>query len=60
MERVFDVLFKRFNKLYVPSRFLYSDDVRMVLKECCILHNMLVEEHREWFLDDGVGNVRTK
>lgn len=34
IKRVFRVLFKRFNELNVPSMFLYSEDMCMVLKDC--------------------------
>ena len=31
VERVFDVLFKRFNVLYMPSRLCYTEDMRTIM-----------------------------
>jgi len=56
VERVFGVLFKRFNVLYTPSRLWYSEDMRSILRSCCIIHNMLVEERRELFTGNGLGS----
>jgi hypothetical protein len=61
-ERVFGVLFKRFQVLYRPCRLWHIQDMTHIVKACCILHNMCVESRRDNYagsravqiLDDGV------
>jgi Plant transposon protein len=43
VERVFGVLFKRFNVLYQPSRLHLVEPMRKVVLTCVILYNMIVE-----------------
>jgi Plant transposon protein len=43
VERVFGVLFKRFNVLYQPSRLHHVESMLKVVLTCVILHNMIVE-----------------
>jgi hypothetical protein len=54
VERVFGVLFKRFNILYQPSRLHHVETMRSVVLACVILHNMIVEVRR-----DGSASLRS-
>jgi hypothetical protein len=56
VERVFGVLFKRFGILYKPSRLLYKEDMRDVVRTCCILRNMIVRARRDRYT--GTRSVR--
>jgi Plant transposon protein len=47
VERVFGVLFKRFEILYGPSRLWFEGDMSQVIKACVIIHNMIVESRRD-------------
>lgn len=58
VERVFGVLFKRFNILYRPSRLHSVDDMNNIVKACVILHNMACEERRDNFA--GSRSVRMR
>lgn len=49
VERAFGVLFKRFNLLYLTSRFHDVDTMRSVLLNCVILHNMCVGARRDGY-----------
>jgi Plant transposon protein len=49
VERVFGVLFKRFNVLYQPSRLHHIEIMRSVVLACVILHNMVVEVRRDGY-----------
>lgn len=41
VERVFGVLFRQFRIIYVPGRTESLKEMETVMKECCILHNMI-------------------
>ncbi|PXF50034.1 hypothetical protein BWQ96_00194 [Gracilariopsis chorda] len=58
VERVFGVLFARFNILKYPGRLHKRADLINVLKACCIIHNMIVEEEKESYSGHGAGGVR--
>jgi Plant transposon protein len=56
VERVFAVLFQRFNIIYQPSRLFDKGDMEDVIYACCIIHNMVVECRRESY--SGTRNAR--
>lgn len=58
VERVFCVLFKWFGVLQRPSRFWFSSDMQKVTQACCPIHNLLIENRKEWFIGNGVRVVR--
>jgi hypothetical protein len=43
------VLFSRFNIIYQPSRLFDKGNMKDVMIACCILHNMLVEVHKDGY-----------
>jgi hypothetical protein len=47
VERVFAVLFQRFNIIYQPLRLFDKGNMEDVMYTCCIIHNMVVESRRE-------------
>ena len=49
VERVFGVLFKRFQILYRPCRLWHIDDMGEIVRACVILHNMICEHKRDRF-----------
>ena len=55
VERVFAVLFSRFNIIYKPSRLFDKENMEYVMIACCILHNMIVEVRKEGY--SGTKNV---
>ena len=58
VERVFGVLFKQFAILFLPGWLWFSEEMAFVMKACCILHNMTVEERVGGFVGDEVGGIR--
>ena len=50
VERVFGVLFQRFNILYMPCRLWRKSSMRDVVTACAILHNMVVEYRRATYV----------
>ena len=48
VERAFGVLQARFTILANPARFWYTDDLANVMRACIILHNMIVEDERDF------------
>lgn len=58
VQRLFGVLFKRFGILQRPSRLWYGEDMQVLMQACCVLHNMLVEDRKEWFTGNGIGGLR--
>ena len=50
VERVFGVLFKRFNILYCPGRYWSVSDLTSIVQTCVIIHNMIVEVRAESYL----------
>jgi hypothetical protein len=56
VERVFGVLFKRFQILYRPSRLWHKHKMTKILKTCVIIHNMVAEERKHLY--HGTRNVR--
>jgi Plant transposon protein len=46
VERVFGVLFKRFQILYRPSRLWHVEDVSDILTACVIIHSLVCEDRR--------------
>jgi Plant transposon protein len=53
VERVFAVLFQRFNIIYQPSRLFDKGNMEDAMYTCCIIHNMVVES---WI--QGCSNIR--
>ncbi|CDF36713.1 unnamed protein product [Chondrus crispus] len=51
VERLFGVLFKRFNILFQPSRLYRKADMRAVVQACAIIHNMVVAARRDGYAD---------
>jgi Plant transposon protein len=47
IERVFAVLFSRFNLIHQPSRLFDKGYMEDVMHTCCILHNMICEVRKE-------------
>jgi Plant transposon protein len=47
VERVFGVMFQRFNIIYQPSRLFDKGSMEDVMYACCIIHNMVVESRKE-------------
>lgn len=58
VERVFGVLFKKYQILYRPSRLWNVVDMDNVVKACVIMHNMCCEERRSTFTGSRVMRVR--
>ena len=58
VERVFGVLFKRFNVLYMPFRLWYTEDMRTIMSACVVIHNVLEEERRGNIWKNGMGGIR--
>ena len=58
VERVFCVLFQRFNVLYLPSRLWYTEDMRTIMSASVVIHNMFVEERRGNIWKNGMGGIR--
>jgi hypothetical protein len=56
VERVFAVLFSRFNIIYQPSRLFDKGYMEDVIFACCILHNMICEVRKESYT--GTRNAR--
>jgi Plant transposon protein len=56
VERVFAVLFQRFNIIYQPSRIFDKGNITNVMYTCCNIHNMVVESRRERYT--GTQNAR--
>jgi Plant transposon protein len=56
VERVFAVLFQRFNIIYQPSHLFDKGNMEYDMYTCCILHNMAVESRRESY--SGTKNAR--
>ena len=57
VERVFGVLFRRFKLLYVASEFWTVSKMRDVASCAVCLHNMIVEERRDFYHSDGSGGM---
>ncbi|PXF46294.1 hypothetical protein BWQ96_03950 [Gracilariopsis chorda] len=47
VERVFGVLFSCFQILYRPARLWHKKDLNMVVKACCVIHNMICNSRKE-------------
>ena len=60
IERVSGVLFKQFAILFLPGRLWFSEEMTFVMKACCILHNMTVEERVYGFVGDRIGDTRAQ
>ena len=58
VERVFGVLFKQFAILFLPGRLWFSEEMAFVMKVCCILYYITVEERVGGSVWDGVGGIR--
>lgn len=58
VERVFGVLFARWNILYSPGRLWSASDMEEVVSACVILHNMIVEQRIGAFAGNGTGAER--
>ena len=56
VERVFALLFSRFNIIYQPSRLFDKGYMEDVIFACCILHNMIGEVRKESYT--GTRNAR--
>ncbi|PXF49586.1 hypothetical protein BWQ96_00656 [Gracilariopsis chorda] len=55
VESVFGVLFSHFQILYRPARLWHKKDLNMVLKACCVIHNMICDSRNESYT--GTTNV---
>jgi Plant transposon protein len=53
VERVFGVLFKRFQILYHPSRLWHIETTSDIATACVIIHNMVCEERRASYTGNG-------
>jgi hypothetical protein len=70
LERVFGVIFKRFNILYQPAHLPHVETIGSVVLACVLLNNMIVEVHRDGyagvsgdsfsFEPSGATSIRTK
>jgi hypothetical protein len=49
VERVFAVLFSRFNIVYQPSRLFDKGYMEDVMIACCVLHNMIVAVRKDGY-----------
>lgn len=58
VERVFGTLLKQFGILARPGRLWFSSDMVIIMKACVIIHNMLVEERKEFYASNGIGGPR--
>lgn len=58
VKRVFEVLIKRSRVVQRPFRLGFSSDMQKVMQACCMTYNMLIEDHKEWFVGSGVGVLR--
>ena len=47
VERTFGILQGRFNILSVPGRSWSTDNMKMIVKACDILHNMIIDDQRD-------------
>jgi Plant transposon protein len=56
VERVFAVLFQRFNIIYQPSRIFDKGNMTNVMYTCCIIHNIVLGSRRERYT--GTQNAR--
>jgi len=58
IERAFGVMVKKWHILHQPLRNWYMNDIHSILNCCIILHNMVVEHHRNnYTINDWVTNV---
>jgi Plant transposon protein len=55
-ERVFGMLFKRFQILYRPSRLWSEKDMNKIVKACIIIYNMIVSHRRPGYT--GTKHIR--
>lgn len=55
VERVFGVLFARWNMLYSLGRLWSASEMEETVSTCVIRHNMIVEERNGAFAADGTG-----
>lgn len=58
VERVFGVLFKKYQILYRPCRLWSIEDMTNVVKACVIMHNMACEERRSNFTGSREVRIR--
>jgi hypothetical protein len=47
MECTFDLLKKRFNILSIPDRSYSQRTLRLIMRVCIILHNMIIDDERD-------------
>lgn len=57
VERVFGVLFRRFQVLYSPSELMDVETMKSISKACVIMNNMIVELRRDSYTSDGGGGL---
>lgn len=58
MEGAFGVLIKRCEIIDGPFQLCFTDDIRDVINESCIIHNMAVEYRRIEYAGDAIGGSR--
>lgn len=54
VERAFGVLQSRFKIVRDPARLWYTPDLKNVMDACLILHNMIVEDQKVDYNEDGL------
>lgn len=59
VERVFGLLFKQFSILFQPGRLYFSEDLNVIVRDCCILHNMVVEKRKGAYVGNGIWGFRS-
>ncbi|XP_053691675.1 uncharacterized protein LOC128740174 [Sabethes cyaneus] len=60
VERAFGVLMARFSILKNPARLWHKDDLKVIMRACIILHNMIIESERDVEIADEFGDVAFK
>jgi hypothetical protein len=57
MECVFDLLKKRFNILVIPDWSCSQRTLRLIMRACIILHNMIIDDERDGGYDENYHTV---
>ena len=60
VERVFNVLFRRFKSLFIASELWNPEKMKSIFEAAVIMHSQIVEDHRDYYPGDGARGLGAK